>query len=97
MSWENENNNTSNLKSSGFYSRPWVKNVRNLSHVTPSGKLTTVNPKTGKTTELNPNVESHILSFLTPRRITHKTKTPANMLKEEKFERNLKKAVKDVE
>ena len=92
MSWENENNNTSPR----LIPRHWIKNVRNLSEVTPSGKLTTVNQKTGKATELNPNVESHVLSFLTPRRITHKTKTPANILKYVKFERNLKKAVKNM-
>ena len=92
MSWENENNNTSPR----LIPRHWIKNVRNLSEVTPSGKLTTMNPKTGKVTELNPNAESDILSFLTPRRITHKTKTPANILKYVKFERNLKKAVKDM-
>jgi len=82
MSWENDTYNIYIPKRP----RDWKENVAALSQVTPSGRLSS------KTVELNPNVESRIVNFLTPRRMTHKTRTPANIMKYEKFERNLKKA-----
>ena len=86
MNWEEE-------EVGEKYGKPrvWQENVAALARVTPSGKLTTTHRATGNTVELNPDVESHILSFLSPTRLTARRRTPANLLKAERFKRNIGK------
>ena len=86
MNWEEEEFGEKYVKP-----RVWQENVAALARVTPSGKLTTTHRATGNTVELNPDVESHILSFLSPNRLTARRRTPANLLKAERFKRNIGK------
>ena len=86
MNWEEEEFGSHHVKP-----RVWQENVAALAKVTPSGKLTTTHRVSGNTVELNPDVESHILSFLAPNRLTARRRTPANLLRAERFKRNIGK------
>ena len=97
MSWETEEFGPEHFE---MHPRPrprvWQENVEALAQVTPTGKLTTTNPQTGRTVELNPNVESHILSFLTPRKILANRRKPLKLLQKNAILRSVPAAANNM-
>jgi hypothetical protein len=88
MSWENEEYVPEGVVLPPRH-RVWQDNISALAQVTPTGRLSTTNPVTGKSVELNPNVEKHIMSFLTPSiKMKKPYNTPAKLIQSQKFLRN---------
>jgi hypothetical protein len=97
MSWENEEYLPEHFQ---IPPRPrvWQENISALAQVTPTGRLSTTNPETGKTVELNPNVESHIMGFLAPPiQMKSAHRTPAKLIQSQKFLRNAMKGAKNMQ
>jgi hypothetical protein len=79
MSWENDDY-TPNLP---------LESVASLAEVTPTGRLSTTNPRTGRTIELVPNVEAKILEFLSGKKPRVNILTPRKLLQKNALLRNI--------
>ena len=73
-----------------------LESVASLAQVTPTGRLSTTNPRTGRTVELNPNVEAKILEFLSGIKPRVNRKTPLTLLRKNALLRNIPAAANNM-
>jgi hypothetical protein len=76
--WNERWNN--NVPEAHEWPREWQENVRSYGRAVPNGRITTTNPKTGKTTGLTKGPESRILEYLSGKNIKANANTPNKLL-----------------